>query len=240
MTAGPLNAVLAFDTACDACSAAVWRDGAILAREFSPMARGQSEALVPMIERVMAAAQLDFPDLAGLGVTVGPGAFTGLRIGLAAARAIALASGKPAVGVTTLEAIAAALPPQPGALIVAIDAKRDDLYVQSFAGGAAWTPAGAAIAQLPDAVALPPGPFALAGDGAARLYAALGADARARASLIADPTLPDAAIVARLAALRLASGAAIAPPRPLYLRPPDAKLPQDGGRIRVAPIKSGA
>lgn len=89
MTAPMPAAVLAFDTACDACSAAVWRDGAVLAREFVAMARGQSEALLPMIERVMAAAKLEFADLAAIGVTVGPGAFTGLRIGLAAARAIA-------------------------------------------------------------------------------------------------------------------------------------------------------
>jgi tRNA threonylcarbamoyladenosine biosynthesis protein TsaB len=235
MSAPLLAPVLAFDTACDACSAALWQDGTVLAREFATMARGQSEALLPMIERVMAAAHLDFPALAGIGVTVGPGAFTGLRIGLAAARAIALASGKPAVGVTTLEAIAAALPPAPGALIVAIDAKRDDLYVQSFVGGAAWQPSSVAIAQLPGAVSVPGGSVLMAGDGAARLFAALPAEARARATVIADHALPDAAIVARLAAARLASGAALASPRPLYLRPPDAKLPQDGGRIRVTP-----
>lgn len=234
-----MSAVLAFDTACDACSAALWQDGEIRAREFARMARGQSEALLPMIERVMAAAGMEFPALTGLGVTVGPGAFTGLRIGLAAARAIALASGKPAVGITTLEAIAAAVPPAPDVLIVAIDAKRDDLYVQSFAqnlsGGAAWTPASTAVAQLPEAVTLPTGSFLIAGDGAARLLEALPAEARSRATLLADHALPDAAIVARLAAARLASGDAIVSPRPLYLRPPDAKLPQDGGRIRVTP-----
>ncbi|HEY4134507.1 MAG TPA: tRNA (adenosine(37)-N6)-threonylcarbamoyltransferase complex dimerization subunit type 1 TsaB [Alphaproteobacteria bacterium] len=227
--------VLALDTACDACSAAVWRDGALLAREFQAMARGQSEALVPMVERVMAQAGLAFDDLAGIGVTVGPGAFTGLRIGLAAARAFALASGKPAVGVTTLEAIAAAVPAAPGALVVAIDAKRDDLYVQTFAGGSAWTPAGDPAALLPAMVAtrLPEGPFLIAGDGASRLHAALSDAARARATLLSDHAVPDAAVVARLAALRLA-GASLAatPPRPLYLRPPDAKLPQDGGRLR--------
>jgi tRNA threonylcarbamoyladenosine biosynthesis protein TsaB len=227
--------VLAFDTACDACSAALWQDGTVLAREFTAMARGQSEALLPMIERVMAAGRMEFPALAGIGVTVGPGAFTGLRIGLSAARAIALASGKPAVGITTLAAIAAAVPPAPGELIVAIDAKRDDLYVQNFSGGAAWTPESAAIAQLPEAVPLPAGAFAIAGDGAARLFAALPSEAQARATVIADHALPDAAIIARLAAARLASGDAIISPRPLYLRPPDAKLPQDGGRIRVMP-----
>jgi tRNA threonylcarbamoyladenosine biosynthesis protein TsaB len=235
MTAPLPGPVLAFDTACDACSAAVWQDGAVRAREFAAMARGQSEALLPMIARVMAVANLEFADLAAIGVTVGPGAFTGLRIGLAAARAIALASGKPAVGITTLDAIAAAQPPMAASLVVAIDAKRDDLYLQQFAGGASWQATGLPIAQLPTAVTPPAGAFAIAGDGAARLYAALDGDARARATVIADHALPDAAIVARLAAARLMSGAALSSPRPLYLRPPDAKLPLDGGRIRVTP-----
>jgi tRNA threonylcarbamoyladenosine biosynthesis protein TsaB len=227
--------LLAFDTACDACSVAVWGDGALLAREFLPMARGQSEALLPMIERVMAAARLDFAQLAGIGVTVGPGAFTGLRIGLAAARAIALASGKPAVGVTTLETIAAAAS-RAGELVVAIDAKRDDLYVQRFLDGRPTAPPAAA---LPSAAPLPESAFAIAGDGAARLYAALPDAARARATLLADIALPDAAVVARLASARLAAvlreGGALPPPRPLYLRAPDAKLPTDGGRVKVAP-----
>jgi len=233
MPPAPMSAlapVLAFDTACDACSVVLWRDGEIAAREFAAMARGQSEALLPMIERVMAAAQVEFAALAGIGVTVGPGAFTGLRIGLSAARAIALAAGKPAVGITTLQAIAAAVPASAGALIVAIDAKRDDLYVQRFVGGA---PAGEAMACLPEAVPLPAGDIALAGDGAARLYDALPGDARARATMLAGHALPDAAVVARLAAESLMRGAAAASPRPFYLRPPDAKLPQGGGRIKA-------
>ena len=223
--------VLAFDTACDACSAAVWQDGELRAQEFAAMARGQSEALMPMIARVMALANVGFPDLAAIGVTVGPGAFTGLRIGLAAARAMALAAAKPAIGVTTLEALAAAAP-QIGELVVAIDAKRDDLYLQRFLNGA---PAAAPYAALPEAFDAPPGAFMLAGDGAARLFEVLPAETRARASLLAEPRLPDAAVVARVAAQRLAGGADIASPRPLYLRPPDAKLPQDGGRVKVVP-----
>ncbi len=226
--------VLAFDTACDACSAAIWQDGRLRAHELVAMTRGQSEALLPMIERVMASARLDFTDLAGIGVTVGPGAFTGLRIGLAAARAMALASAKPAIGITTLQAIAAAVPaaelPATGGLIVAIDAKREDLYVQRFA---ASVPAGEATACLPEAVTLPAGDFALMGDGAARLYAALPDEARARARLLDAYVLPDAAVVARLAAAHLARGDATPSPRPFYLRPPDAKLPRDGGRIKV-------
>lgn len=227
-----MTSLLAFDTACDACSAAVWRDGEIVAREFAAMARGQSEALMPMIARAMATARLEFADLAAIGVTVGPGAFTGLRIGLAAARAIALAAAKPAIGVTTLEALAAAVP-ETGALLVAIDAKRDDLYLQLFDG---TMPASAPVAALPEAATLPAGPFRLVGDGAARLYQALPDAARARATVLPEPRLPDAAVIARLAAARLAAtalGGAIAAPRPLYLRPPDAKLPQDGGRVRV-------
>lgn len=229
-----LAAVLAFDTACDACSAAIWQDGRLRARELTAMTRGQSEALLPMIARVMASAQVDFADLAGIGVTVGPGAFTGLRIGLAAARAMALAAAKPAVGITTLQAIAAAVAardlPATGALIVAIDAKREDLYVQRFAAGA---PADEALACLPEAVTLPAGDFALAGDGAARLYAALPGESRARAQLLDAYVVPDASVVARLAAEHLARGEAAPSPRPFYLRPPDAKLPRDGGRIKV-------
>src|SRR5674476_345858 len=100
--------LLAFDTACDACSVAVWRAGRIVAHGAKAMVRGQSEELVVMIETVMGQAGQSFAALAAVAVTVGPGAFTGLRIGLATARAIALATDRPAIGVTTFEAIAAA------------------------------------------------------------------------------------------------------------------------------------
>src|ERR1700721_2501025 len=101
--------VLAIDTALEACSAAVLdtEQGGILASESIPMVRGHAEALMPRIARVVSEATLEFLELDRIAVTVGPGSFTGLRVGVAAARGIAVAAGKPAVGLTTLSAIAA-------------------------------------------------------------------------------------------------------------------------------------
>ena len=90
--------VLGIDTSAAACSAALWRDGAVIAREHAAMARGHAESLMPMVERVMRGAA--YESLDAVAVTAGPGAFTGLRIGLAAARGIALAAGIPAIGVS--------------------------------------------------------------------------------------------------------------------------------------------
>ena len=103
--------LLALDTATAACSVALWRDGAVLARRFEAMLRGQSEALMPMVGAVLAEAGCGFKDLDAIAVTVGPGAFTGLRIGLAAARGMALAAELPLIGVTTLEAVVHGVPP---------------------------------------------------------------------------------------------------------------------------------
>src|SRR5487761_55535 len=101
--------VLAIDTALAACSAAVLDTvlGGVIASESMPMVRGHAEALLPLIARVMARAELGFFDIDRVTVTTGPGSFTGLRVGISAARGIALAAEKPAVGVTTLLAYAA-------------------------------------------------------------------------------------------------------------------------------------
>ncbi len=244
--------ILAFDSATSACSAAVWCDGEIAARRFEAMARGQSETLVPMALEVMNEAGWGFDSLDLLAVTLGPGAFTGVRIGLAAARGMAVASGLPVVGVTTLEAVAHGVdaPARAGcSLVVAIDAKRTDFYAQSFAPD--LVPLGPPRALMPEAVAgfLPPGPVLIAGDGAPRLRAALiaakagapsgpGGDGRPSAAGDEDcirfspgPGAPDAVHVAAIAATR-ARDATGTMPRPLYLRPPDARLPENGGRRR--------
>ena len=130
--------VLALDTATSACSAALWEDGAVRARRLTITERGQAEALMPMVLAVLEEAGEDFAGLDLLAVTVGPGAFTGLRIGLAAARGMALAAGLPCLGVTTLEAVAHGVGADERAratLLVALETKRADLYVQAFDGG---------------------------------------------------------------------------------------------------------
>jgi tRNA threonylcarbamoyladenosine biosynthesis protein TsaB len=223
--------LLAFDTACDACSVALWRGGGVVARRARVMQRGQSEALVPMIGEIMREAGADFTALDAAAVTNGPGAFTGLRIGLATARAIALAANRPVLGVSTFDAIAFAARHEARAehtLVVAIETKRDDLYLQVFAIDATalgFSPHGdAAIVMPADAAAMmPAGPLLLAGDGAARLAAALADPARITLSAA---RVPDAADVAAIAVARFAAGAIAPPLRPLYLRGPAVRLPQ--------------
>jgi tRNA threonylcarbamoyladenosine biosynthesis protein TsaB len=220
--------VLAFDSSGAACSAAI-RDGEgrLLAHRFQSMARGHAELLMPMLRDVMAEAGLAFGELDLIAVTTGPGSFTGIRVGLAGARGLALASGLPLLGITAFEAIAAAVSPaerRGAALIVAIDSRRGDLFIQSFAvdGTASSAPAALAPAALGDAV--PAGALVLAGDGAARARDALAALGRVALLARADGP-PDAADIARLALARWHPGMLPPPPLPLYLRAPDATIP---------------
>ena len=131
--------VLAIDTALEACSVAVLdtERSDVRAHESLPMQRGHAEALMPLIARVLDRAQLDFAALDRVAVTTGPGSFTGLRVGIAAARGIALAAGKPAIGLSTLAAFAAPFIAADDTLpvVVAIDARHDHVYLQVFGPG---------------------------------------------------------------------------------------------------------
>lgn len=214
--------ILAMDTSLAACSAAVWRDGAVISREFAPMQRGQAEALLPMLERVRLAAGLDYAQFDRLAVSVGPGSFAGIRIGLAAARGLALALGLPLAGIGTLEVLAAASPGN-GPVAAVLDARNNQLYLQLFTR--ALQPLGAAaLLGLDDALGIcrahnASGELRLVGSGAPQLAPGLQTGPRYIDAL----ALPDAGIVAARAALcRALPGNQVAP---LYLRPPDAKLP---------------
>ncbi|MDZ4375405.1 MAG: tRNA (adenosine(37)-N6)-threonylcarbamoyltransferase complex dimerization subunit type 1 TsaB, partial [Phenylobacterium sp.] len=124
--------VLALDTCLNACSVAVLDGETVLAHHREVMARGHQERLAPMAQAAMAEAGRAFSDLDRIGVTVGPGSFTGLRVGVAFAKGLASAQGRPAVGVSTLEALAAG---SPGLVAAALDARRDQLYLQVFEAG---------------------------------------------------------------------------------------------------------
>jgi tRNA threonylcarbamoyladenosine biosynthesis protein TsaB len=222
--------LLAMDAASAACSVALFADGDVVAAREKAMDRGHAEALVPMVAAVLedarAACPGGFADLDAVAVTVGPGAFTGVRIGLATAAAMAAAAGIPVIGLTTLEVVAAAPPVDGPPRLVALDSKRSDVYAQLF-GGPADGPLAAPRAILPDAIPalLPAGPLALAGDGAAPVAAALRAAGRPFTAL-PGPGRPEARVLARLAAARAdRDGLPAAPPRPLYLRAPDVTLP---------------
>src|SRR5262249_53352148 len=129
---------LAIDTALGACSAAILdTEHGIVAGESLPMLRGHAEALMPLLGRVAAEANVAFRDLDRVVVTTGPGSFTGLRVGIAAARGIALSMGKPAVGLSTLSAYAAPYlaEDETAPVVVAIDARHQHVYLEVFGAG---------------------------------------------------------------------------------------------------------
>jgi tRNA threonylcarbamoyladenosine biosynthesis protein TsaB len=222
--------ILAIDTALDACAAAVLdtETASLIAQESQAMKRGHAEALMPLIGRVITQSGIGFETLDRIAVTTGPGSFTGLRVGLSAARGIGLAAGKPVVGVTTLTAYAAPIVSRNDEhpVVAAIDARHDQVYLQvvSGDGGSLMRPQVVGIEEavtswrfgaphlVGNAASI------LAGRWPAHAVPPCGVDAKAA---------PDIAWVGWL-------GAAVEPdtarPRPFYLRAPDAKpareLPQ--------------
>ena len=217
--------ILAIDTALDACSAAVLdtRASKLIAQESQPMKRGHAEALMPLIARVMKARRLAFTALDRIAVTTGPGSFTGLRVGLSAARGIALAAGKPVVGVTTLTAYAAPVVSANAAqpVIAAIDARHDHVYVQAVAGDGSplMSPRVAPIEEALGAARF--GAPHLVGNAAGILAERWPADAPPPFQ-VDTLAAPDITWVAWLGA---ALDPETAPARPYYLRAPDAKPP---------------
>ncbi len=128
---------LGFDTSAGHCAAALLCDGAVLVARAEEMSRGQAERLMPLLEDVLAEAGIGWPDLARIGVGIGPGNFTGIRISVAAARGLALALGCPAIGVDSFEATAL---DRPRPCAVAIPAMRGQVYLQRFAPDRAGPP----------------------------------------------------------------------------------------------------
>jgi len=204
------------------------REGRIVASRLERMRRGQSERLVPMIQEVMAEGKASYSDLDTLAVTIGPGGFTGVRIGLATARGLALACGCPLVGMSNFEVLAATAKADvrpDGSLVVLIDAKRHELYVQAFA--ADLKPRMDPLSIAPEALvtALPDGPLVLAGDAVEQAMPALRKCGRDfSVSKVADVT--DAAWLAELVATNPDRAMVTSHPQPLYLRAPDVTPPE--------------
>ncbi|MGA3302187.1 MAG: tRNA (adenosine(37)-N6)-threonylcarbamoyltransferase complex dimerization subunit type 1 TsaB [Methylovirgula sp.] len=217
--------ILAIDTALAATSACVFEAGAEVpeAAESIAMERGHAEALLPLVARVMAEAEGGFSRLSRVAVTVGPGSFTGLRIGIAAARAIGLAWQLPVVGVSTLAALAAPLiiEKQPGLVVAAIDAHHGNIYLAAF-GADGRTLVLPRLVALRDAMRiLDAGPLRLIGSGAPMLAIEAAASGR-EVRLIDEAIAPDIFWVAKLGLLADPQNS---PARPLYLKAPDVKPP---------------
>lgn len=228
--------LLAIDTATGACSAALLdeKSETVLASRYEDMPRGHAEALAPMVQVVMAESGLPMSAISRVAVTVGPGTFTGCRIGLAFARSLGAALDCPVLGVSTLQAIAANIflaerAPSQGNMAAVMDARRGEVYLQTFASGGAPC-SEAQVTSVEDALTVLHGSqFELAGTGADILLAAApaGRDSWTRAEV---PDFPDARFVAKLAT-RLPDPDKM--PEPLYLRAPDAKLPRNKPQLRV-------
>jgi tRNA threonylcarbamoyladenosine biosynthesis protein TsaB len=219
--------ILAIDTALDACAAGILdtEAAALIAQESQVMKRGHAEALMPLIGRVMKASGIGFAALDRIAVTTGPGSFTGLRVGLSAARGIALASGKPVVGLTTLAAYAAPIVSQNAGrpVLSAVDARHDHVYFQvvSGDGGALVLPRVAPIDEALEASQF--GTPHLVGNAAKILAERWPAEAPPPFE-VDDQPAPE---IAWLAWLGAAVDPDSAPARPYYLRAPDAKPQKD-------------
>ena len=219
--------ILAIDTALDACSAGILDTdaGKLIAQESQAMKRGHAEALMPLIARVIKGAGIAFASLDRIAVTTGPGSFTGLRVGLSAARGIALAADRPVVGLTTLAAYAAPVVTQnvEHPVISAIDARHDHAYFQVVSGDgrSLIRPRVAPIEEALRASRF--GAPHLVGNAAGILADRWPTDALPPFRVDAQPA-PDIEWVAWLGA---AVNPDTAPARPYYQRAPDAKLPKD-------------
>jgi tRNA threonylcarbamoyl adenosine modification protein YeaZ len=226
--------LLAIETSGAACSVAAWDEDLPAAARLRghrriELGRGHAEALLPMVIEALDLAGWRFADLDALAVNRGPGGFTGVRVGVAAARALALAAALPVVGVTGLETLASLAAASglaaPGATVLAaLDARRGQVYAQAFATDLVPLTGARALAPAEAAALGVRRPLILVGDGAALVRAELAAD-EADSVIVHDATL-DAAAVAARAANRLAAGetpGAGFDLAPLYLRPPDAR-----------------
>ncbi len=224
--------VLAIDTAANLCAACVFDTRP----EHPPSAvtidigKGHVEHLVPLVEQVLAEAGIGYREIDRIAVSVGPGSFTGVRVGVAAARGFSLALGVPAVGISALHAIAAGAQARfPGLpAVIALDARRGEVYAARY--DASGSEIGEAQVSTVSALAtgLRSGHFILAGSAAAAVASA--ASGRAVLELGSTSATGDIEIFARLGAISAVPGEA---PKPLYLRAPDAK-PQAGFAVARA------
>lgn len=206
------------DTATPAVTAAL-HDGdpaaPAIAESHQVDARRHGELLLPAVERVLATAGRAIGDVTGIVVGVGPGPYTGLRVGLVTADVFALALGVPVYGMPTLDGIAYASG-LPGPFVVATDARRKEVYWARYDD--ARTPATRPAVDRPGEIAGEVAGLPAVGAGA-ELYPEVFPDVR-------PPAHQHAGALAALAAARLAAGDELLPPRPLYLRRPDAQVPK--------------
>lgn len=176
--------ILAVDTATKTCSTAIVCDDAVLAETVLDRGETHTRVLMKIIHDMLLDAGIRMTDIDGFAVTIGPGSFTGLRIGLATVKGLAFAAGKPIAGISTLDALAAPFGDATGHVCAMIDARRGEVYTALYrCGSSRLIPDGPAWAASPDqAIANISGPALFVGDGVLvykdRIIAELGENAR--------------------------------------------------------------
>jgi tRNA threonylcarbamoyladenosine biosynthesis protein TsaB len=213
--------LLAFETSTEACSVALWRDGEVVERfEIAP--RRHAELALPWAEALLAEAGIGRTQLDAIAVGRGPGAFTGVRLGVAIAQGIALALDVPVLPVSTLLALAMRAPAPAQRVLAAIDARMGEIYLGAFVReGDAWRALQVEAVGVPGAIALPEGDgWSGVGTGFDAVDGALRARLGERLARVDATALPHASDVARIGAMMFARGEAVAPERlePAYLR----------------------
>ena len=206
-----MNAILAIDTATGPCSVAIWKEGAIIGYDEDMRTVTQSVSLMPMIEKLLETTRTRYSELTAVAATVGPGSFTGIRVGLAAARGICFSAGIPGIGLTTLDVLAFAAAkkvPQAKEVLAILNAGKGEWYHQRYSLPDCRSQGELGLG-LPE-IALADAPALIVGNHPA-----------ANAGI----TFPRADALAELAAQR-GEGQPLVP---FYLRGPDAKLPAAAG-----------
>lgn len=212
------NFTLGFDTADAHISLALLEGDALLADHHIPMDKGQGEQLFAQIKNILKEYNLSFDSLCCIGVGIGPGNFTGIRLGVAAARGLSMALGIPAVGISTFQALAHG---QDAPCLVVLDARRGHLYVQRFSSTGHDEACIVALADLPDL----PSDMRIIGSLAQDVQNQIGGQ-------VVTPVYPLGVAIARLAYAQRDKTAP--PPAPLYLRKADAALPSSPS-VKILP-----
>jgi len=217
----PEPTILAFDTSAAHCAAALLIGDSVVARRVEELTKGQAERLIPMLEEVLAEAGLHWANLDAIGVGVGPGNFTGIRISVSAARGLSLGLEKPAVGVSTFEALAEGTD---GAVLASVDARADSTYLQLLEAPVMSDPVMIERNSVPRAMRR--SDVICIGHAAREIAREIGAHHAA-------PRFDLTEAIARTAARKLTADPSHPRPAPLYVRPADAKPPRDPAPVML-------
>ena len=220
--------VLAFDTVTSSCAIKIWQNHEILAEEQVFIDRGHAEVLVPLIESALVSAKLSYQELDLLAVTTGPGAFTGIRIGLATARSLAIVCKIPLIGITNFEALVHATPKPDRVgrrILVVLETKRSDFYICMYDENLSVLVGPRTIGGAELGLLVQKGTLLLAGDAIERALPFLEVPG-IQVVKPASKTYVDPAIIAELAVSMVSRGVALDKPVPFYLKPPDVNVPK--------------